>query len=132
MYLRQVDSVTSGWKHVCFLFLQNGLYPKPSFIQISFCFVFRRFNVTWKKYFLNFFFFMAMLHHFTTITLLISPEVISSLFVEDDEFRTECVKVVGMLWRQTLGNESQATKFCVCKLYSIGFIVAYTFCLLDF
>ena len=58
---------------------------------------------------------MAMLHHFTTITLLISPEVISSLFVEDDEFRTECVKVVGMLWWQTLGNESQATKFCVCK-----------------
>ena len=39
---------------------------------------------------------MAALYHFTNITLLISLMQIKS-FVEDDEFRTECAQVVGML-----------------------------------
>ena len=38
-----------------------------------------------------------MPHHFTTIILLITP-ILIKLFVEDDEFRTECAPGVGMLW----------------------------------
>ena len=58
---------------------------------------------------------MAMLYYFTSITLLISP-ILIKLFVEDDEVSTECAQVVGMSWRRTLEDESEAQDDeCQCR-----------------
>ena len=92
-----------------FSFLKEGFninFPSLRFLSVLSSDVLTLYK---RELFLNFSFFMAMLYHFTTITLLISPILIKP-FVEDDEFRTECAQVVGMLWRWIWDNQVSSLK----------------------
>ena len=52
---------------------------------------------------------MAMLYYFTTNFTNITNT--NKTFLKKTMSLEECIQLVGMLWRQTLGDESEATKF---------------------
>ena len=109
---------TVRWKYFFgsfFVLLERCLSLSFPLVRFLSFFLINVLKIYRREIFLVFSFLLLLLlcftssnNHFTNITI---TEFEKNFFVKDKELSTECWHLVGMLWRRTFGNESEASKY---------------------